>query len=381
MKISKALGVGLLLHVLLIAALVVQPSCMTMEAPTQTYQQSKTPDPLASSSADGSISTSRTDSLFDSAFNGGFNSDSSGRFTPTRPDAEFSEFERVTPRLSPILSNSASSTVEVAGPSFKIHLVQKGDSLWAISKRYSVSLDELYAANGLNKNSVLKIGQQIKIPGEGGTATINTITADTYQPSGFNMAAETYMVAKGDTLSKIARMFNTSVSMIKAANSKKSDVIRVGEKLTIPVNGSTSNYSKPSSTRAVTKTSSMASSGGSAVHVVKMGEYPATIARQYGMTTSELLAMNGITDPRKMQVGQKLKVNTKGSASVTEPRFQTAPSIAPKSSAVIQLEKSNMSGAPVAIRVLEADPLIESEIDPDSMFENAEEMPVIPFDE
>ena len=188
MKVSKALGFGLILHLLLVVALVVQPSCMTMEPPTQTYQQSKSLDPLASGSSSGLISPTGSDSLLDPAFNGG----SSGeRFAPTRPGTEFSEFEGVTPKLSHISSDTASSTVEIAGPSFKIYTVKKGDSLWAISRRYNVSLDDLYAANGLNKNSLLKIGQQIKIPAEGSTATINTVTADTYQPSGYNMESET----------------------------------------------------------------------------------------------------------------------------------------------------------------------------------------------
>lgn len=374
MKISKALGFGILLHVALIAVLIVQPSCMTMQAPTQTYQQSQT---------GGSLDFGPTDSSLDPAFNAGLDSGSGGPLGLTRPDSEFSEFEGVTPKLSPIISDPASSTVEVAGPSFKIHTVQKGDSLWAISRRYNISLDELYAANGLNKNSVLKIGQQVKIPVEGSIATISTVSADTYQPSGFNMAAETYTVARGDTLSKIARMFDTSISLIKSANGKSSDVIRVGEKLTIPVNGSVSNYASKSSTGAAF---SSTSSTGSAIHVVKAGEFPSTIARQYGMTANELLAMNGITDPKKMQVGQKLKVNQNGSgrAPIVETKIQTAPSIDPTKPATSQSNKNSSGAAPVKIRVVEADPLIESggdEIDPDLMFDDVEEIPVIPLDE
>ena len=371
MKISKALGFGLALHIVLIAILVVQPSCMTMQAPTQTYQ-----------STDTLPSGRSTDSFLDPSFNAGLDSAPDG-LAPTGPGAEFSEFEGVTPKLSPILTDPVSSTVEIAGPSFKIHTVQKGDSLWAISRRNNVSVDELYAANGLNKNSVLKIGQQIKIPVEGGTATISTITADTYQPSGFNMAAETYTVVRGDTLSKIARMFNTSVSVIKAANGKNDDVIRVGEKLTIPVNGNTSGYSRPSPVS--TSTFPPAPPESTAVHIVKAGEYPAAIARQYGMTTVELLAMNGITDPRKMQVGQELKVSPKSRAKASEPQMQQkTPAINPEAPAVIQPKKSTVVAAPVEIRVIEADPLIESEldeIDPDSMFENVEEIPVVPLDE
>ncbi len=377
MKVSKALGFGLLLHVLLIAALVVQPSCMMMDPPTQTYQQSNRFDSLNSDSADDS----RTDSLLDPAFNGGLESESDGRFAPTRPEDEFSEFDGVTPQLSPILPDADSSTVEIAGPSFKIYTVKKGDSLWAISKRHSVSVDDLYAANGLNKSSVIKIGQQIKIPAEGSTATINTITADTYQPSGFNMETVPYTVAKGDTLSKIARRFSTSVNTIKAANNKNSDLIRVGEKLTIPLNSKASGSSQVSSTTQSSSTSTSMALEGSEFHVVKPGEYPGTIARQYGMTASELLAINGITDPRKIQVGQKIKVVPGNKVSVTKPKVQTVPKITSTVPKATQTSKDTTDDAPVEIRVVEADPLIDSDIDLDSMFENVEEVPVIPSEE
>ena len=104
------------------------------------------------------------------------------------------------------------------------------------------------------------------------------------------------------------------------------------------------------------------------------------------MTANELLAMNGITDPKKMQVGQKLKVNQNGSGSapIVETKIQTAPSIDPTKPATSQSNKNSSGAAPVKIRVVEADPLIESgvdEIDPDLMFDDVEEIPVIPLDE
>ena len=165
------------------------------------------------------------------------------RDAPNRPDPEFAEFDNMTPQLEPIVAETDVSTIDVTGPSFQGYTVKKGDSLWAISRRYNVSLNELYAANDLNENSVLKIDQQIQIPVEGGTATVTTVAADAYQPSDYNMATETYTVKGGDNLSKIAVKYNTSVRALKAANNKTSDLIRVGEKLMIPVAGTTSGSS------------------------------------------------------------------------------------------------------------------------------------------
>ena len=368
MKISKVFGFVLCLHLGVIAVLIVQPGCGTTQPPTQTYQQNRTTGLVEQQLSESLIPATSGDDLLDPAFNAGIDASEDSRYAPNRPDAEFAEFEEVTPQLEPIVAE----TVDVAGPSFQAYTVKKGDSLWAISKRYNVSLNELYAANDLNKNSVLKIGQQIQIPVEGGTATVTSVAADAYQPSDYNMATETYTVKGGDNLSKIAVKYNTSVRALKAANNKTSDLIRVGEKLMIPVAGTSSGSSTVTAPAPVAAVEASAISA-DGTHIVKAGEYPATIARQYGMTASELLAINGITDPRKMQIGQKLKVSSTDSA----PNIVTKPAtVAAEEPAVVA-----SSDGPIEIRVVDADPLVEEDIvdiNTDALFENAVEIPVIP---
>lgn len=395
MKISKVFGCVLCLHLGVIAVLIGVPGCGTTQPPTRTYQQNSTTDfgsskrstnLTVSKKTEGLIPATREGGAIDPAFNAGFDASSDGRYAPNRPEAEFIEFEEMTPQLEPIASESVVATVEIAGSSFDSYTVKKGDSLWAISKSQNVSLNELYAANGLNKNSVLKIGQKIQIPVEGSTATVSTVTADAYQPSNYNMATETYTVKGGDNLSKIASKYNTSVSAIKASNNKTSDMIRVGEQLVIPVGGSSagSTSTAPKPTTSAPKVSTTASVDASGIHTVKAGEYPATIARQYGMTASELLAINGITDPRKMQIGQKLKVSSTGSAANIATKTETV--VAPKPAAVTVAAPTvtASNNGPIEIRVVEADPLVEEEIveiDTDAMFENAVEIPVIRMDD
>jgi LysM repeat protein len=47
---------------------------------------------------------------------------------------------------------------------------------------------------------------------------------------------------------------------------------------------------------------------GDIVHVVQSGETPGAIARQYGITTTQLMTDNAIVDARKIKVGQKLQI-------------------------------------------------------------------------
>ncbi len=403
MKVFKIIGVVFSLHVGVIAVLIVQPGCSTSQPPTKTYQQQSTlgtpgTQPTAST-LDDVIPATRSDASIDPAFNanidGALPTGSDRREAPLRPSGEFSEFDSLNQPLAPLapLPGDADMgpTVDIAGPSFETYTVKKGDSLWAISARKNVSLSDLYAANGLSKNSVLKVGQVIKIPVEGSSVRVDTVTPDTYQPTTLNSATISHKVRSGDTLSRIAKKYDTTIGGIKAANGKTSDVIRVGETLIIPVSGS---VPAPSSTPAIApksgvsapvpSASSAAPATGGRTHTVRAGEYPAAIAKKYGMTTNELLAINGITDPRSLQVGQKLIVSSTGSAANVATKTETVAAPAPRASAP---KPAPVAGnGPVEINVVAAEPIIEGSATPtdeetdaltDALFDNAVEIPVI----
>ena len=93
------------------------------------------------------------------------------------------------------------------------YIVKSGDSLWSISKKYGISVDELKTENNLKSNT-LSIGQKLLLP----TSTTNNI----------------YIVKKGDSLYKIANNYNTTVSKLKSANNLKSDTLSIGQQLIIP---------------------------------------------------------------------------------------------------------------------------------------------------
>lgn len=403
MKVSKVFGCVLGLHFGVVAVLLIQPGCRTQQPPTQTFgsqpssgsQQSITAQRTvpagdnmtnsvrgASRQSDKLIPATRFgegDGL-DAAFNAGFDGSNAA------PGGEFSEFDSIAP-IEPLPSGG--QTVNVAGASFETYTVKKGDSLWGIARRNNVSVNELYAANGMTKDSVLQIGREIRIPTEGGTAIINTVTADSYQPTSLNQSSVEYTVKRGDALSRIARQYDTSVRAIKAANGKTSDLIRVGETLVIPV-GANASVNTSTSTVAVSSSTpgTVVTTSGTRTHTVKAGEFPGAIARKYGMTTGELLATNGITDPRKLRVGTVLKVSDSGSAANVDSRTETvvAPAPAQASTTPAPAPAPAPSTAPVAdegpveIRVIEADPLVEgeaNEIQTDDLFEGAVEIPVI----
>ena len=380
MKVSKIFGCVIGLHLGVIAMLLVQPGCRTKQPPTRTYSQERTSGGLIEAIAQGSGSG------LDSAFNAGFDD---GSAAPE--DNDFSEFDAITP-VAPL--SDGGQTVPVAGPSFETYTVKKGDNLWTIARRSNVSLNELYAANGLDTTSILSIGQQLQIPVEGSTATVTAPSPDTYQPTSFNQGSTEYMVKRGDSLSKIANQFDTSVRAIKAANGLSSDLIRVGDKLVVPVSSSSTGTSSamsaaPSDSISSSSTAPSFSASGARTHTVKSGEYPGKIASQYDMTTDELLALNGITDPRKLQVGKVLKVSGSSSPANIDPPAQVVTTTTEASSTLMtepvstEAPSTTTSIVPIEIKVIESDPLVEgeaTEIEPDEMFEGAVEIPVIRLD-
>ena len=359
MKITKLFGIVIGLHVGVIALLLVQPGCTTTTPPTVNHTQKETMA-LMDQESGGLIDAVRLEDGLDSAFNAGLEEE---RFAPTRPEEDFtsSDYEP----LEPMTQTAETQVVEIAEESFTTHTVVSGDSLWKISRNYSVDLDDLIAANGLERNAVLQIGQQIQVPVEGSQATVSTVTPDAYQPTTLASGATRYTVQAGDTLSAIARKKGVPLSQVKAANNLSSDVIRVGQELILPEG---------------TAPIAMAPSG--ATYTVQSGDYPSTIAKRYGMTTSELMALNGITDPRTLQVGRVLRVSGSASASpvpttLPEPAVDAeVPAAAPE-----PVVLPTASEGPVEIREVATEPVLmepsaPEEPEPELDFDSTVKVPV-----
>ena len=123
--------------------------------------------------------------------------------------------------------------------------VEKGDTLYSISRKYQITVAELRAANNLSENDVIKAGQKLKIPSAdiSSAAALATDNKATTSPSGATLSAATptknYTVVKGDTLYSIAKKNGMTLAELMALNNlDNSSVIKVGQKLKIAVSES-----------------------------------------------------------------------------------------------------------------------------------------------
>lgn len=110
-------------------------------------------------------------------------------------------------------------------------------------------------------------------------------------------------VKSGDNLTKIAALHGVTVADLEDANGvKAAATLRPGQVLNIPpVKPTAKKSEEPPKVAATTKAAPK-------TYVVAKGDNPVAIARKLGVSYAELLKLNNIGDPKKLQVGQTLKV-------------------------------------------------------------------------
>ena len=125
-----------------------------------------------------------------------------------------------------------------------VYIIQRGDTLSKISKRYNIKLDAIRALNPNIKKDVVWIGQKIKLPGKVEVGEQRDIIKEQialankpkpYAP--YTGATAEYTVKAGDTLGKIAYGNGINIRQLKELNALSGDMIRIGQKLKIPANG------------------------------------------------------------------------------------------------------------------------------------------------
>jgi len=153
-------------------------------------------------------------------------------------------------------------------------------------------------------------------------------------------AANSYVVKKGDMLSRIAASHETSVAAILKENNLPNDRIIVGQKLLIP--GSAASVTSSTQEVAAPAAKNLAK------HQVKSGETFYSIARIHNVSMKSLQAANPEVVPTKMYVGQTLRIDGSATASASNAVQNTQkPQKAAASTAPKRTELASQKKAPV----------------------------------
>ncbi len=169
-------------------------------------------------------------------------------------------------------ATNSGNTINLSANSGKTYVIQDGDTLGSIARKHGVERSALLSSNRLSEGQPIYIGETLVIPGEAPKAAPevdNTkiaeapkpapvkkdavVVGETKKPAPASTPGKTekkvHIVAKGDTLMGISRQYKVDVNSLKAANGLRTDVIGLGQKITIPTGTSVaSNTTAPKKT-------------------------------------------------------------------------------------------------------------------------------------
>lgn len=253
---------------------------------------------------------------------------------------------------TPVYSQSVASNVNIPTN----HKVRRGETLFEIAKQFGVSVNDIKLANNITGSSIYP-GQTLKIEKYNGSGTVSNTVSTNNSSSKTEFIIHT--VKRGETLGHIAENYNTRAQSIRDWNNISGSNIRVGQKLKIA-----SPYKQGSIANASTEThlvkrgetvSSIAAKygiserqlkdlnqdkikgnniyAGSKLRVIeadinkggntnketdvktnptyynlKKGETLASVARKFGLSVQKIQELNPDVNPRKLQIGQKIRV-------------------------------------------------------------------------
>lgn len=128
-------------------------------------------------------------------------------------------------------TNSTEPDTDTPASVDTVYTVKAGDSLSAIAAKYGTTYQVLAEYNGISNPNIIRVGQQIKIPGKSATTTQEKTEPTTAQPT----AETVHTVKSGETLSGIARKYGTTYQQLAAYNKiSNPNKISVGQKIKIP---------------------------------------------------------------------------------------------------------------------------------------------------
>ena len=217
-----------------------------------------------------------------------------------------------------VVNNPSQSTGNLGGSTYTVSV---GDTLWAISRKFGVTITQLKSWNNLSSDMIY-VGQKLSIQtGTGNTAVTPTPSTPVVPNNPTTSNAQTYTVVAGDSVWKIAHQFGISMDTLRSLNNIQNNFIYPGQVLKIRLisssNGTTTvptptTPSIPSQNQSTNTGSNQTASVGN--YTVKAGDSLWSIANKHGLSVAQLKSMNGLSSDM-IYAGQKLTVKTGASST------------------------------------------------------------------
>ena len=222
------------------------------------------------------------------------------------PSEKISSNERIV--ASEMKANKEEKTKKTTQPetvvsnASALYVVQKGDNLGSIAKKYDVTIAEIQEWNHLSNDNV-QLGASLQVAKKVSDSKEELVSA----PERKDIE---YVVLQGDNLGNIAKKFGASLTDLKQWNNLQDNTIGVGATLIVAKDEIVINTNKATVNSFKKKTNITDSSKKEAIdYYVKKGDSLYSISKKYpGVTISDLKKWNGIRN-EELKPGMKLKIN------------------------------------------------------------------------
>ncbi|MFC2949215.1 C40 family peptidase [Virgibacillus sediminis] len=154
-------------------------------------------------------------------------------------------------------TSNSNSSIASTSTNTTTYTVKSGDTLHGIASKHNISVSNLQSWNNISGHLIYP-GDKLTVSQSGSTSSSssNTSTSTSTSSNSGSVASTTiYSVKSGDTLYRIATNHGVSVSDLKSWNNLSSDLIRVGQKLSI--NGKSTSTSTASSSSSSSSSSNV----------------------------------------------------------------------------------------------------------------------------
>ncbi len=169
----------------------------------------------------------------------------------------------------------------INGKQFIIHQIDAKETLYSISRRYGVAVTVILENNPSSEGGI-SVGKLLRVPVLTKAATPNQ--------------SGNHTVQKGETLYSIARQYGISVDDLKRLNNITENEISLGQNLVVSSKSVLAKVPKQLDIKSVSST-----------HTVAVKETLYSIARQYGVTVSQLKEWNNLSSD-ELKLGSMIYV-------------------------------------------------------------------------
>lgn len=267
----------------------------------------------------------------------GFAAESSGQFTPAVTRETEAAIDRIVEqRLADSSSRIAALELRVehlervtyTGNGSQperdrvVHTIVRGDTLHSIAKHYGVTVNELAETNKLTQTQIIYIGDRLYIPRAGGGPIQQTPDNNDRNRDDRNDRNDSppppgggsYVVRPGDTLTRIARSYRTTVDELISVNGlPNAHHINIGQSLRIP-GASSGAGADPRGAKGptVVDNSHAARDGEETYHYyeVVQGDTLESISKTFFTSERDLRDLNKLAPNAPIYAGQQLVVPT-----------------------------------------------------------------------